>query len=167
MYAFDMVSYILAGLRDWCMWNAYMNFVAYCHLFTCICILYDVITMYLDVFGDFPTDPLYFGYNSAGQETPVLCIFFVSGTYTDSNWPRIFRRSLFSKIWRYEALESSKRSWEEGKSRGGALTPLGAPPVLLAASGLHNRPSKAPEGSLDLKTPYIKASDASHEGGDA
>ena len=31
--------------------------------------------MYLDVFGDFPMDPPYFGYNSAGQEHPVLCIF--------------------------------------------------------------------------------------------
>ena len=31
--------------------------------------------MYLDIFGYFPKDPLYFGYNSAGQETPVLCIF--------------------------------------------------------------------------------------------
>ena len=31
--------------------------------------------MYLDVFGDFPNDPPYFGYNSAGQENPVLCFF--------------------------------------------------------------------------------------------
>ena len=52
-----------------------MNFVAYCQLFTCICILYDVISMYLNVFGDFPKSPPYFGYNSAGQENPVLCIF--------------------------------------------------------------------------------------------
>ena len=32
--------------------------------------------MYLDVFGDFPKDPPYFSYNSAGQENPILCIFF-------------------------------------------------------------------------------------------
>ena len=31
--------------------------------------------MYLDVFGDFPKDLPYFGYNSVGQGTPVLCIF--------------------------------------------------------------------------------------------
>ena len=35
--------------------------------------------MYLDVFGDFPKDPLYFGYNSTGQENPVLCIFSFQG----------------------------------------------------------------------------------------
>ena len=33
--------------------------------------------MYLDVFGDFPKYRPYFGYNSAGQENPVLCIFFL------------------------------------------------------------------------------------------
>ena len=37
------------------------------------------ISMYLDVFGDFQKDPPYFGYNSAGQETPVLCIFSFQG----------------------------------------------------------------------------------------
>ena len=35
--------------------------------------------MNLDVFWDFPKDPPYFGYNSAGQETPVLCIFSFQG----------------------------------------------------------------------------------------
>ena len=56
-----------------------MNFVAYCHLFTCICILYDVISMYVDVFGDCPKSPPYSGYNSVGQENPVLCIFSFQG----------------------------------------------------------------------------------------
>ena len=45
--------------------------------------------------------------------------------------------------------------------------PLGAPPMLLGPSGLPSRPSKAPEGSRDLKTPYIKVSDASRDGGGA
>ena len=31
--------------------------------------------MYLDVFGDFPKDPPYFGYISAGHENP-FCVFF-------------------------------------------------------------------------------------------
>ena len=35
--------------------------------------------MYLIVFGDFPKDPPYFGYNSAGQENSVLCIFSFQG----------------------------------------------------------------------------------------
>ena len=32
--------------------------------------------MNLDDFGDFPRSPPDFGYNSTGQENPVLCIFF-------------------------------------------------------------------------------------------
>ena len=56
-----------------------MNFVAYCHIFLCICIIYDVISMNLDDFGDFTRSPPYFGYNSAGQENPVLCIFSFQG----------------------------------------------------------------------------------------
>ena len=56
-----------------------MNFVACCHIFIYICIIYDVISMFLDDFGDFPKSLIYFGYNSAGQETPVLCIFSFQG----------------------------------------------------------------------------------------
>ena len=64
-----------------------MNFVVYCHIFLCICIIYNVISMFLIVFGDFPKDPLYFGYNSAGQETPVLCIFSFQGPIqTQIDW---------------------------------------------------------------------------------
>ena len=121
--------------------------------------------MFLIVLGDFPNDPLYFGYNSAGQETPVLGIFLVLGTYTDSNWSGIFGALIFFHIWRNSALKPRKRRSEGGKSTGGVTTPLGVPPVLLGASCLRSRPSKAPEGSPDLKTPYIKVSDASREGG--
>ena len=70
--------------------------------------------MYLDVFGDFPKDPPYFGYNSAGQENPV---------YMDSNWPGIFRGLLFSKIWQYEALKPRKQSRAEGKKGARVPTP--------------------------------------------
>ena len=56
-----------------------MNFVAYCHILYCICMLYDVISMNLDDLGDFPRSPPYFGYNSAGSENPVLCIFTFQG----------------------------------------------------------------------------------------
>jgi hypothetical protein len=34
--------------------NEYMNFVVYCHIFPRICILYNVISMFNIVFGDFP-----------------------------------------------------------------------------------------------------------------
>ena len=52
-----------------------MNFVVYYNLFLFICIIYYVTSILLIVFGDFQKDPLYFNYNSVGQETPVLCIF--------------------------------------------------------------------------------------------
>ena len=35
--------------------------------------------MDLDDLGDFPRSPPYFGYNSAGSENPVLCIFWFQG----------------------------------------------------------------------------------------
>ena len=35
--------------------------------------------MNLDDLGDFPRSPPYFGYNSAGSENPVLCIFTFQG----------------------------------------------------------------------------------------
>ena len=53
---------------------------------------------------------------------------------------------------------------ERGKEQGWRAHPLGAPPVVLASSSLLSRPSKAPEGSRDLKTPYIKVPEASREG---
>ena len=51
-----------------------MNFVVYCHIFLCICIIYNVIFMNLDVFGDFPKDPPYFGYNFVDRKT-LFCVF--------------------------------------------------------------------------------------------
>ena len=48
-------------------------------LLACICIYHDVISMNLDDLGDFPRSPPYFGYNSAGSENPVLCIFTFQG----------------------------------------------------------------------------------------
>ena len=64
-----------------------MNFVAYCHIFLCICIIYDVISMNLDVLGDFLRSPPYLGYNSARQENPVLCILLFQGPIrTQIDW---------------------------------------------------------------------------------
>ena len=51
------------------------------------------------------------------------------------------------------------------KERGGARAayPLGAPPPLFCPSGHRSHSVKTSEGSLDLKTPYIKVSDVSRE----
>ena len=129
-----------------------MNFVAYCHIFICICIIYNVISMYLDVFGDFPKDPHYFGYNSAGQENPVLCIFRLRDLYGLKLTRDFSRINIFQNM---TMRDFGSKQTEQGRGieQGWHAHPLGTPPVLLAASGLPSRPSKAPEGSLDLKTP--------------
>jgi hypothetical protein len=49
---------------------------------------------YINLSGFF-IDPLYFGYNSAKQETHVFVYFDVSGTFWNSNWSRIFLARFF------------------------------------------------------------------------
>ena len=49
------------------------------------------------------------------------------------------------------------------KEGGSRAHPLGAPPPLFCPSEHRSHLVKSPEGSLDLKTSYIKVSDASHE----
>ena len=51
------------------------------------------------------------------------------------------------------------------RARVACPTHLGMPPVLFSPSEHRNRLVKAPEGSLDPKTPYIKVSEASREEG--
>ena len=65
------------------------------------------------------------------------------------------------------SFEITQIETRRGKEDRWRAHPLGAPPMLLTASGLLSRPSKAPEGSLDLKTPYKKVPDVSREGGGA
>jgi hypothetical protein len=52
-----------------------------------------VITMFCTDLWGFSIDPPYFGYNSAGQENPVLCILMFQGpsqTQIGIFWPLIF-----------------------------------------------------------------------------
>ena len=44
-----------------------------------ICIIYDVISIFYIDFWGFTNDPLYFGYNPAGQKNHVFNVFDVSG----------------------------------------------------------------------------------------
>ena len=62
----------------------------------------------------------------------------------------------------FETTQTETRSGKETRWRA---HPLGAPPMLLATSCIISRPSKLPDSSLDLKTPYIKVPDASRHGG--
>ena len=98
--------------------------------------------MYLDVFGDFLKSPPYFGYNSAWQENPVLCIFFVSGTYTDSNWPGIFEDHYFS---RYDDTKLWNHLNGVAKKERGGLTrpPPGRATLCLLLLGASHTSSKS------------------------
>ena len=130
-----------------------MNFVVYCHLFLCIYIIYNVISMFLIVFGDFPNYPLYFGYNSTGQETPV-CVFFcfrdLYGLKLTGDFSRIIIfQNMTIRTFGITQTESRRR-----KDQGGAPHLLGTPLVVFCSSEHPSRPPKAPEGSLDLK-PHI------------
>ena len=64
--------------------------------------------MYLDDFGDFPKDPPYFGYNSAGQENPVLCIFSFQGPIRTQIDRGFFEDQYFPKY-------DDTRLWNEAK----------------------------------------------------
>jgi hypothetical protein len=68
---------------------------SYCHIFQHIYMLWDVIIMICILWGFF-INPPYLGYNSAEQETRVLCIFLVLGTFWNSNRARIFWHHNFS-----------------------------------------------------------------------
>ena len=102
--------------------------------------------MNLDDLGDFPRSPPYFGYNSAGPENPVLCIFSFQGPIRTQIDRGFFEDQYFPKY-------DDTRLWNEanGDQRGDRHQVA--------------RPSKLQDGSLDLKPPYIKVPDASRDGG--
>jgi hypothetical protein len=47
----------------------------YGHILPHIFILYNIISMFFDVFWDFLNNPLSFGYNSVWQKTPLFSVF--------------------------------------------------------------------------------------------
>jgi hypothetical protein len=56
-----------------------MKFALYCNILSHICILYNVIPMFYDVFGDFQNNPPSSGSNSVWQETPLFSVFEFPG----------------------------------------------------------------------------------------
>jgi hypothetical protein len=71
--------------------------------------------MFYNVLWGFSIDPPYFGYNYVEQENPVLCIFYVSGIFPNSNWPEIFRVLLFYHAKHLEHEKSTR--WGPGAKR--------------------------------------------------
>ena len=143
-----------------------MNFVTYCHIFLCICIIYIVISMCLDVFGDFPNDPPYFGYNSAGPENPVFVFYCFRDLYGLKLTGDFSRINIFQNM-RKLSFETTQTETRRGIGTRWRAHPLDTPLGALASLSLLSRPSKLQDGSLDLKPPYIKVPDASRDRGNA
>ena len=97
----------------------------------------------------------------------LFCVFFRFRDLFELKLTGDFSRINIFQNMTIRDFETKQKEPGGGYQPGGASTPLGAPLVLLASSSLLNRPSKAPEGYRDLKTPYIKVPGASHEGGGA
>ena len=110
--------------------------------------------------------PLIFVITLRGQKT-LFCVFFrfrdLYGLKLTGDFSRI---NIFQNM-TIRDFETKQTEPGGGISTRWRAHPLGAPPMLLAASGLLSRPSKAPEGSRDLKTSYIKVPDASRGRGGA
>ena len=94
---------------------------------------------------------------------PLFCVFFsfrdLYGLKLTGDFSRII---IFQNmtVQSFEITQTESRRRKEDRWRAHHL---GAPPMLFSPSEHPSRPVKAPEGSLDLKTPYIKVSDASRE----
>jgi hypothetical protein len=54
--------------------------------------------MFCIVFKDFPKDPLYFGFNSAGQDSPLLCNFEFLEPFRHQMDPIFLEELFFMKI---------------------------------------------------------------------
>ena len=97
----------------------------------------------------------------------LFCVFFRFRDLYGLKLTGDFSRIIIFQNMTIRSFEITQTESRRGKGDRWRAHPLGAPPMLLGSSSLLSRPSKAPEGSLDLKTPYIKVPDVSREGGGA
>ena len=108
--------------------------------------------------------PLILVITPRGQKT-LYCVFFGFRDLYGLKLTGDFSRIIIFQNMTIRSFGIKQTEPGRGKEQGWRAHPLDAPPVLLATSGLPSSPSKVPEGSLDLKTPYIKVPDASRGGG--
>jgi hypothetical protein len=96
-----------------------------------------VISIFYIDFGGFTNDPLYLGYNSTEQETPVLCIF-------NFQWPSWIQKDLgfFRSI-----LLWKMRSWS-------TWTNVGGPEAHVGMGGVAHTPARASYPILALERPH-------------
>ena len=99
--------------------------------------------MNLDDLGDFPRSPPYFGYNSAGPENPVLCIFMFQGPIRTQIDRVFFEDQYFpnyddTKLWKQangagKGIEYRWCAHPPGRATC-ALGPLGSPQPSIQSS---------------------------------
>ena len=94
----------------------------------------------------------------------LFCVFFHFRDLYGLKLTGDFSRIIIFQDMMIRSFETTQTESQRRKEGARAPTPWGAPPMLFFASSLRSHPSKAPEGSLDLKTPHIKAFGASRVG---
>jgi hypothetical protein len=111
-----------------------------------------VIIMFYNVLWGFSVDPPYFGYNSAGQENPVLRIFaFQDLPKLKLTWDFLGINILPREAPGGEEVNETRPGGQTGTM---ARAPSqAAPPNLVWASSLRCHPSLSPDAQPDLKTP--------------
>jgi hypothetical protein len=90
---------------------------------------------YINLLG-FSIDPLYFGYNSVEQETPIFVYFDVSGTFWNSNWLSIFLARIFLHEKQPEDKKYTSGPLEIKRSQVAWALGQATPPMLVWGSSL-------------------------------
>ena len=93
----------------------------------------------------------------------MFCVFFHFRDLYGLKLTGDFLRIIIFQDMTIPSFETRQIESRRRKEDRWCAHPLGAPPMLFSPSEHPSRPVKAPEGSLDLKPPYIKVSDASRE----
>jgi hypothetical protein len=137
------------------MQNTCMIFVVYWRIFVHIIMLLVVIIMFYNVWWGFSIDPPYFGYNSTGQENPILHIFY----FQKPSWTQIDQGFFGVLIFYHENLLEIKKSTRRGPDDKQAQ-------VARAPARMHHPVSFEPRNlvpsifiswsSAWAKNPYIK-----------
>src|SRR4051812_39746434 len=108
--------------------------------------------MNLDDLGDFPRSPPYFGYNSAGSENPIFCVFFGFRDLYGLKLTRDISRINIFQIMMIREFETKQTEPGGGIEPRWRAHPLGAPLGRLGLLVLPRPPTRVYVGSLDLKT---------------
>ena len=90
-----------------------------------------------------------------GQKSPVFVFYCFRDLY-ELKLTGDFSSINILPIMMELSFETTQTEIRRGKEYRWCAHPLGAPPMLLGASCLRSRPSKAPEGSPDQKNQLYK-----------